>query len=1175
MKKIFSFFLAMTLILSVFCVTASAEATGEYSFIETTGKTAVKDVTFNVSAGKAAESLTLNGEKVVQGDGVTDWEAGFSSAEKNWIYDADKGTLTISQRYIATDIDLFGARELKFTLNYTDGTSEDLTLKGVYNYVAAPTSIKAYDETEIVPGGTWGITASSALSSPARYLDGDTATESHSYYKYDKTTLSYVMRYCAPHYVEIDTGKATEISGVRYVPRSDNSAGAWKDVAYFGSDDGVNYTLIGEDKYPGVKGVESTTDFGKNLSYRYYRVKISAAASGYAVGTEIHLIKPVASNEDKKLDLSSGADAVWNTGSYARGVEAVYVDGSAISEGFALSGGKFTLANSVIKNLKEGKHTLKAVFDDSYMEVALVITNDSKAISTVRENAVSELSAFGDAAEKYKAEIAKKTSADEIYAYLDEVETALGATVTSLSYSKKASLASPSVLHQSVNTEGAAAGDAAAVSVGASFIKAVGLGRAVIKSGEKIYVYKTEPSKIALVLISGQSNAAGDDSDYTLAPSATGEYEDRYFITNSVNLSRSVSEVTKEDAVYTATHGGRPDISSDKWSKNGVLHSGAAASQLGARLSDEWDMPVWVVNTAVCACVMQKFDPTLSGSSAYTGAVSYINKVKALISEDAHYVLDDSKTGLFWLQGESNGIGDYCTTSTMEEYKNMFMHMYDGLKKEIGINYCGIWLVRARVTNSNTDADFEMSGPRLAQIYMTNSKSEAYKNIYLLLNTDLWRDGTKAYFEKRHPDAEAFKAYYGYDRPETMKDIKPGLHHSQKGYNELGDEAGEVISKILSGKTESVTKGYVAGFDGKEATAFSLSAGETAYAVPMVKEPYYNVNAGLTVKIANEKIAVYDEEKFLIKGVSDGTTEAGLYYNGTLLATYPVSVTGSIAQDSVLSDRSKWTLEASSCDNAGRDVKYLIDSDTSTSWTADTNKKLPDNEQWVIITLPEKTYVSGFSFSPYSKDANGFPTEFVIYVDTGTGEFIEATEGTYTRADYDKSARYDMKFDRNYPAKRVKFLFKMGHNGYAAMSEVYLTAKNTALSDYKDGAQIAIAKTESGVYSDGTGVIRFITGVDKLPAGAEVEYWGSYAVKSSVFDKDSMEQALIKKASPESGVTVKAGDTWALDIVNISEGSFTVPVTAISFIKLKGDDEVYYSASVTSNGVDTSVKLEK
>lgn len=1177
MKKIFTFFLAAAVVLSSFTAVGAADSAAAYGFIESNGKTAKGNVTFNVSKGKTAESLMLNGEEVKEGDGTTPWESGFSSAEKNWVYDSANGTLTLSQRYIVTDIDLFGAGSLSFTLNFTDGTSDNITLKGVYNYVPAPKSFKDYSEsakegylnTELKPDSSWRITASSAKSSPDRYLDGD-ATESHSYYEHNG---AFVLRYSAPHYVVIDTGKTTEVSGVRYVPRTTNSVGSWAEATYLGSNDGETFSPIGEYKYPGAKE-ESITDFGKNVTYRYYMVKINSATGGYAAGYELHLTKPAASRESVKVDLSSGGDAVWNTGSYGKSISAVYIDNAAVSDGFSLSDGKFTLSNELLKNIGEGSHTLKAVFSDSYMEVGLVITDDGAAIASVKADAVSELSVFGDGAENYKAEIMKKTSADEVYAYLDEAENALGAQIKTLCYNEKMSLDSPSVLNQSVNPDGKKAGDSSSVSAGGSFIKAVGLGRAAVSSGGKIYIIKTVPSKIALVLISGQSNAAGDDSDYRLAPSATGKYEDRYFITNSVNLSRPLSDVTKEDAVYTARNGGRPDISDDVWSKNGVLHSAAAASGLGARLSDEWNMPVWVVNTAVCARTMQGFDPTLSGSTAYTGAVNYLNKVRGLIESDAHFSLDGSKTGMFWLQGESNGIGDYCTTSTMEEYRSMFMNMFNSLKNEVGINYCGIWLVRARVTNSNSDSDFEFSGPRLAQVYLSNSGKEEYKNIYLLLNTDLWRDGVSEYFDLRHPDAAAFREYYGYDRPSSLSEVKPGLHHSQKGYNELGDEAGEVIAKILSGNAEAVTDGYIATYDGREAAGFNLGAGKSAYAVPMAKTPYYNASAGLTVKIADEKVAVYDPETFMITGVSGGTTEAGLYCNGTLLKSYSVSVTGNVIEDSVLSDRTKWTLEASSRWNEGRDVKYLTDFDTSTSWTADINQKLPANEQWIQITLPEKTYVSGFSFNTYS-DASGFPTEYVIYVDTGTGEFTEAAKGTYLRSDYVTAKKYDISFEKNYPAKRVKFLFKNGHNGYAAMSEVYLTAKNTALSDYKEKAEISVSKVESGVYKGGTGIIRFITTIGKLPANAKVEYFGSYAVKSSVFDKDNKDSALVKTASPESGKSVSAGDTWALDIKNIGSENFNVPVTAISFIKLEGDGEVYYSESVVSNGVDESVKIEK
>lgn len=99
---------------------------------------------------------------------------------------------------------------------------------------------------------------------------------------------------------------------------------------------------------------------------------------------------------------------MWSTGSYGKSISAVYIDNAAVSDGFSLSDGKFTLSNELLKNIGEGSHTLKAVFSDSYMEVGLVITDDGAAIASVKADAVSELSVFGDGAENYKAEIMKK-----------------------------------------------------------------------------------------------------------------------------------------------------------------------------------------------------------------------------------------------------------------------------------------------------------------------------------------------------------------------------------------------------------------------------------------------------------------------------------------------------------------------------------------------------------------------------------------------------------------------------------------------------------------------------------------------------------------------------------------------------------------------------------------------
>ena len=53
-----------------------------------------------------------------------------------------------------------------------------------------------------------------------------------------------------------------------------------------------------------------------------------------------------------------------------------------------------------------------------------------------------------------------------------------------------------------------------------------------------------------------------------------------------------------------------------------------------------------------------------------------MKKVKEVIGSDRHYVLDNSKTGLFWIQGCSDGIGTE-SENTMAEYTSMFMNCKD------------------------------------------------------------------------------------------------------------------------------------------------------------------------------------------------------------------------------------------------------------------------------------------------------------------------------------------------------------------------------------------------------------------------------------------------------------------------------------------------------------------
>ena len=161
------------------------------------------------------------------------------------------------------------------------------------------------------------------------------------------------------------------------------------------------------------------------------------------------------------------------------------------------------------------------------------------------------------------------------------------------------------VLSQTVSGEGVALGDTAVVEITDGKLHAVGLGTATVSAGDETYEVTVSKADLALIMIAGQSNAAGDSSDHTMAPDAVGEYEGQFFITNTNGTSLSTSSVTFEKAKYCAEHGGRMEETStssayDKW-------SAAAASSLARKLVDLWDMKVWVVNTAVCASTMERW----------------------------------------------------------------------------------------------------------------------------------------------------------------------------------------------------------------------------------------------------------------------------------------------------------------------------------------------------------------------------------------------------------------------------------------------------------------------------------------------------------------------------------------------------------------------------------------
>ena len=1006
MKKYLSLILSLLLLMQFAVLPTSAALTvidTDFAFNDaTTGVNKSADAVFKVPTGKTVKSLTLNGKVVEEGDGVTKWDT-FPSAVKNYTYDSSTGKFTISRRFIGVETDLYGSKKLEFLLEFTDGVKGGLRINAVYNYLSysgtpadySESNISGYKTDEIKPDASWSVSSTSAREKALNLIDGVT-NQYHSYYANEGSTI--LFRDNVPHYIDIDTGSATEISGVMYKPRESGKGGCFTSVTYQGSNDGARYTDIKKVAYEGDLSVK-TTKFEENVTYRYYRVYVENSVSGYGTGDEIHFLKPFVSFEDREIDIADTFDVSYSTGSYGKSVVSLEVDGALVSDTpYTFSNNTFTFDENYIKTLTPGNHTMKICFDDSYTEFNLYIENSAKDLTDAKANAVKELNAYGKDASAYITNVENASTPSEVYEITDSAATDFGAEIVTLPYKTTYTLEGGEVLSESVSKEGSDISDTKAISYADNTVTAAGLGRALIKAGEKFYLIKTTKANIAVVIVTGQSNAAGDSSNYQEAPSALGKYKGRYLVTNSMNCSLAISDVTWEESIYAAEHGGAPSsgIAKGSWAEKGW--SAAEANQLGARLADEWNMTVWVINTGICARIMDDFDPTKETHKAYTHTVNYTNKVKELIAEDPHYVPDDSKTGFFWLQGCSDGIGT-ASANTMEEYTEMFMNMYEGWKEEIGINYAGIWLVRAGV-NSNGDKDFYMSGPRLSQFYLGNSQKEEHKNIYLVMNTDIWRTniGVDDYFAEKYPDADAFKAYYGYDRPSTFKDVKPDLHHRQKGYNELGDEAGRVISLIMEGKTEPVAYASLYNFEGNEVTddGFTLMINEEATAVPIVTSTYYNASYGLLVTTKDPSVAVFDNDTYTLKGVGEGKTTVYVKHDGKTYASYPVTVEGSY--DAVLADRNKWKITASSIEGTRGNPYNLIDGSTKTSFVADIKLKTPPHHFEII--LPENAVISGVEFDSYTDD-NGYPLSYEIYTATTEG-------GTYTLT---KSGRFDFSND--------------------------------------------------------------------------------------------------------------------------------------------------------------------
>ncbi len=482
-----------------------------------------------------------------------------------------------------------------------------------------------------------------------------------------------------------------------------------------------------------------------------------------------------------------------------------------------------------------------------------------------------------------------------LFAFLTVPSVVLAETEITLEYGDFYKAENITVISQNVSNEGTAIGDTAVVELTQDGrLKATGLGTATVSiNGTETTVTVTK-ADIALVMIAGQSNAAGAEGSWLTAPSAVGEYEGKFFITNSGNSSLPISDVTLRNAKLSAENGGKCEDGKVPTNHELYNRSAGTACALARKLVDLWDMKVWVVNTALGGSPMELWVPGAQLSNKF---LQYAAAAKAELANDGHYIMDESKLGYLWLQGCSNGINVSKYNNTYEWYISSFTAMHELFKKEAGMNYGAIWMVRAGVYGDNRPEDFYMSGPRLAQYYLTNSTE--YPDISLILNTDIFRydADVKAHFENKYGTNEAFVERFGYDMPQTLYGMKPTIHYNQFGYNEVGDEGAINLDKIMRGDYEVTTAKLMDYYGNPYSEKIELEAGESVMVVPVVSNINFNPSAGVVMKVEDERIATVDNETFTLTTKSDGTTKINLCIGEKCLNSYTLVVGNGVYVD--------------------------------------------------------------------------------------------------------------------------------------------------------------------------------------------------------------------------------------------------------------------------------------
>ncbi len=347
-----------------------------------------------------------------------------------------------------------------------------------------------------------------------------------------------------------------------------------------------------------------------------------------------------------------------------------------------------------------------------------------------------------------------------------------------------------------------------------------GTAKVTLENGDVVN-FVVHPSPINLLFLTGQSNGAGDPpSESTFE---NGEYQ-KYFVRSEERMAYYVftnQTLTVDNAkdyvpnnlvwetCFTNTLGCDPKALTNKTTgmnfKNYSICAGLAyewTEQTGER--------VFIVNASHGGQPIHCFKPSEDGTvvdNDYYQAITIFNLALETMYREAdagHFTLNHM--AYYWYQGEgdSANTADYYLDAFAEMHAAMMedvVYSHNGVEKKL--EYCGIMTVRScKDSSGNSDLEYYITGPRLAQYTAANKLDGVLSNVFLASKvTEEWIGGDKNvedYFMSTYVSKARFKSLFGYDMPVSMKTVKPEIHYRIFGQNEKGIDAARNSLQFLN-----------------------------------------------------------------------------------------------------------------------------------------------------------------------------------------------------------------------------------------------------------------------------------------------------------------------------------------------------------------------------------------